>query len=205
MKKNFAIYPALVMAAAALAFAQAQSPAAANASVPAAGPIPTKVATIHIANAIMSTKDGQAAAKALNAKFGPRKQELDRKNQAIAALRDQLSKGSATMSQAAKDQLARQIEDQTKQLNRETEDAQSDLDQENSRVMQDLGNKMLAVIEQFATKNGYAMVLDVSSPQTPVLWASAAVDITNQIVQLYDQAHPQAEAAPTASKPATQK
>jgi outer membrane protein len=45
------------------------------------------------------------------------------------------------------------------------------------------------------------VVLDVSNPQTPVLWAASAVDITNDIVKLYDQAYPGTAAAP-AAKPA---
>ena len=48
MKKNFVIFPFLVWGFAALANAQA---------------IPTKVAIIHVQNAILSTKDGKKAAK----------------------------------------------------------------------------------------------------------------------------------------------
>jgi outer membrane protein len=201
LKKNFVIIPALVLGAAVLAYAQPQTQAAAPA--PAAGPTPTQIAAIHIANAIMNTKDGQAAAAALNTKFAPKKADLDRKQASIAALREQLSKGSATMSQEAKDKLMRDIDSNTKALNRDTEDAQADLDQEQQKIMNDVGGKMLAVIEQYATQNAYAVVLDVSNPQTStVLWASAAIDITNEMIRLYDQAHPAAaSAAAPAARP----
>ena len=62
--------------------------------------------------------------------------------------------------------------------------------QEQGKIMQELGNKVMAVLEKYATDNGYALVLDVSNPQTPVLWAASAIDITNDIVKLYDQANP---------------
>jgi outer membrane protein len=70
--------------------------------------------------------------------------------------------------------------------------------------MQELGGKMMAVLEKYATQNAFAVVLDVSNPQTPVLWAASAVDITNDIVKLYDQAYPGAAGAPAvpAAKPA---
>jgi len=42
--------------------------------------------------------------------------------------------------------------------------------------MQDLGQKMMDVIIKYATQNGYSMVLDVSSQQTPVLWADPSAD-----------------------------
>jgi outer membrane protein len=90
-------------------------------------------------------------------------------------------------------------------VNRDTQDARSDLDEAQGKVMNELGGKMMAVMEKYATQNGYAVVLDVSNPQTPVLWAASAVDITNDIVKLYDQAYPGTAAAPAtpAAKPAT--
>jgi outer membrane protein len=113
-----------------------------------------------------------------------------------------LRKGSTTMSEEAKAKLMRDIDANNKSLQRDTEDAQADLDQEQGKLMQELGGKVMAVLEKFATANGYALVLDVSNPQTPVLWAASAIDITGDIVKLYDQANP-GTAAPSAAKPPT--
>ena len=185
MNKNFVVFPALVLGFAALANAQAA---------------PTKVAIIHVQNAILSTKDGQKAAADLQTSFAPRKSELDKKQQEIAGLQDQLKKGSTTMSEDARTKLMRDSDALTTKLNRETQDAQADLDEAQGKLMQELGNKMMAIVEKYATQNGYALVLDVSNPQTPVLWAASAVDITNDIVKLYDQANP-GTGAGTAAKP----
>ncbi|MEO8592191.1 MAG: OmpH family outer membrane protein [Candidatus Solibacter sp.] len=174
MKKNFVVFPALVLGMAAMAFGQAA---------------PTKVAIIHVQNAILQTKDGQKAANELQGRFAPKKAGLDKKQNEIATLQDQLRKGSATMSEDAKAKLMRDIDAGNKSLQRDTEDAQADLDSEQGKIMQDLGGKVMAVLEKFATANGYAVVLDVSNPQTPVLWAASAVDITGDIVKLYDQAN----------------
>jgi len=94
----------------------------------------------------------------------------------------------------------RDIDAGTTRLNRETQDAQADLDEAQGKLMQELGNKMMAIVEKYATQNAFALVLDVSNPQTPVLWAASSVDITNDIVKLYDQANP---AGSTTAKPAT--
>jgi len=189
LKKNFAVFPLLIFGAAALSQAQGQ--------------VPTKIAIIHVQNAILSTKDGQKAAADLQTTFNPRQQELEKKRTELAALQDQLRKGSATMSDDAKTKLVREIDATTTRVNRDTQDAQSDLDEAQGKVMQELGGKMMAVLEKYATQNAFAVVLDVSNPQTPVLWAASAVDITNDIVKLYDQAYPGAAAAPAvpAAKP----
>ena len=187
MKKIFAL-PVLALGMAAMAHAQN----------------PTKVAIIHVQNAILSTKEGQKAAGDLTAKFAPKKAELDKKQADLASLQDQLRKGSATMSEEVKNKLMRDFDSGNKNLQRDTQDAQDELDQEQGKVMQELGNKMMGVIEKYATQNGIAMVVDVSNPQTPVLWASQTIDITGDIVKLYDQANPgTGAAAPKTSAPAT--
>ena len=158
------------------------------------------MAIIHVQNAILQTKDGQKAASDLQGRFAPKKADLDKKQSDIAALQDTLRKGSATMSEEAKAKLMRDIDANNKSLQRDTEDAQTDLDAEQGKIMQELGNKVMAVLEKYATANGYAVVLDVSNPQTPVLWASQTIDITGDIVKLYDQANP-GTAGPAAAKP----
>ncbi len=186
MKKNCIVFSAFALGLAVLAQAQSASP--------------NKVAIIHVQNAILQTKDGQKAQQELQAKFNPRKQQIEKKQADIAALQDQMKKGSATMSDDAKTRLARDIDTGQKSLQRDSEDFEADVQQEEGRIMQDLGQKMMDVIIKYATANGYAMVVDVSNPQTPVLWADPGVDITNEIIKLYDQAH---VGGATAAAPAT--
>jgi Skp family chaperone for outer membrane proteins len=190
LKKNL-VLPALVLGVAALAQAQGQ--------------VPTKIAVINVQTAILSTKDGQKAAADLQTAFNPRQQDLEKKQADLTALQDQLRKGSATMSEEAKTKLMRDIDATTTRVNRDRQDASSDLDEAQGKIMQELGGKMLAVMEKYAVQNGYAVVLDVSNPQTPVLWAASAVEITNDIVKLYDQAYPGTAAAPAAKPPAAVK
>ena len=194
MKKNLVVLSVLVLGVAALAQAQGQ--------------VPTKVAVINVQTAILSTKDGQKAAADLQTQFNPRQQDLEKKQTDLNALQDQLRKGSATMSEDAKTKLMRDIDATTTRVNRDRQDAQSDLEEAQGKLMQELGGKMMAVMEKYAMQNGFAVVLDVSNPQTPVLWAASAVDITNDIVKLYDQAYPGvagAPAVPAAKPPAAAK
>jgi hypothetical protein len=61
---------------------------------------------------------------------------------------------------------------------------------------------MVAVLEKYANTNGYAVVLDVSNPQTsPVLWATQGSVITKELVEAYDKENPAGISAP-APKPA---
>jgi outer membrane protein len=164
-----------------------------------------KFAVINIQGAIISTKDGQKAAAELQQKTAPKKKELEQKQGEINSLQDQLNKGSNTLSDSAKNDLYKSIESKKKNLQREVEDAQADLEADQQKLLQQLGQKILAVIEKYSRDNGITMVVDVSNPQTPVLYASPSIDITKEIIELYDKNAPSAGAAPTpaAPKPAT--
>jgi outer membrane protein len=157
-----------------------------------------KFGVINIQSAIVSTKDGQKAAGEIQGRFTPKKSDLDRRQSEISQLQDQLNRGRNTLSEEARQKLVRDIDQKTKSLNRDTEDAQAELSQEEQKIMNELGGRIMAVIDKYAKDNGYALILDVSSPQTPVLYASNAIDITKEIIDLYDKNAP-AAAAPGAS------
>ncbi len=213
MTKNLFAMIALGAGMAGMALAQAAAPAAAQAAPPAAAPAamaapPTKVGVIQIQAALAATKEGQKAAAELEVRMAPRKKELEGKQSEIKDLQDRLQKGGNTLSDSAKEDLTRNIDAKTKSYNRQLEDAQAELEQEQQKLVNVLGQKMMAVIDKFAQQNGFAIVLDVSNQNTPVLYASNTVDITKEVIDLYDKtvftAQPAASRpAPAASRPAS--
>jgi outer membrane protein len=163
------------------------------------GAAPSKPATIHIQKAILSTKDGEKASVDLQTKFAPRRAALEKKQADIAAKQDQLKKGTATMSQEARDRLAREIDTEQKSFQRDTEDFDADIQAEEGKIMNELGGRLMEVLGKYATQNGLSLVMDTSNPQSPLIWADPTIDVTSDIVKLYDLAHPVAAAAPAAA------
>lgn len=159
-----------------------------------------KVGTINIQQAIVSTKDGQKAAAELQTRFEPRRKEIEKANASIQALQDQYKKLGTVGSDDAKRKLQTEIEMKSKSLQRDSEDAQAEFDGEQQKVLNELGGRIMQVINKYATDNGFSMILDISSPQTPVIWASNTLDITNEVIKLYDANAPSTVApAPTKS------
>jgi outer membrane protein len=159
----------------------------------------TKVGVINILGALISTKDGQKAAAELESKATPKRKELEGKQNEINSLKDQLQKGANTLSDASKQSLYREIDTKTKSLNRSVEDAEAEFNQDQQKVLQQLGQKMMVVIDKYARDNGYAMILDVSAQNTPVLYASNTIDVTKEIIELYDKNAGAAAGAPATS------
>lgn len=169
-----------------------------GATIAALGQVqPSKVGVINIQSAIISTKDGQKAATELATKYEPRRKLIEARSGEVGSLKERLSKGANTISEDAKQGLVRDIDQKTRSLQRDTEDAQTEFDQEQNRVLQELGQKIMAVIDKYARDNGFVLILDVGAQQNPVLYASNNIDITNEIVALYDKNAPSAGASAT--------
>ncbi len=183
MKSIFVIRPVL---AATLAVFGLHAVAGAQ-TAPVAGPAGNKVGVIEIQAAIFQTKDGQKALNDLQTKFNPKKAEFERRRAEVAAIQEQYSKGANTLSEDKRAGLMRDIDAKTKALNRDTDDANQDLEAENQKIMNELGGKMLQVINKYSTDKGYVLVLDVSAQSTPVIFASNTIDITRDIIDLYDK------------------
>jgi outer membrane protein len=163
---------------------------------------PTKIGVIEIQTAMVSTKDGQKAAAELNTKLEPRKKDLDQKAAEIRDLQDKVQRGGDKMPDAAKQDLLHSIEAKTKVYNRDMEDARAEAQEEQNKLLQDLSGKMMQVIDKYAQANGFSIILDVSNPNTPVMFASNMVNVTKEIIDQYDKSTFGAAAAP--AKPATQ-
>ena len=159
---------------------------------------PPKLAIINIQIAIAQTSDGQKAAKEIQDRFAPKRKELDDAQKEINALQDQLRNQEKTLSDDARNKLLKQIDDKTRSFNRSNEDATTDFQNAEQEAINEIGQKMMTVLSGYAQKNTYSLVIDVSSPQTPVLYADAGIDITKEIIDLYNQsvAKPAASAAP---------
>ena len=146
-----------------------------------------KLATINMNATLAGTQDGHKAISDLNTKRAEKTREFEKKQNDILALQDQLSKGANTLSEAAKNALFASISARKKTVQREAEDAQADFESDEQKILRELGSKILAVVQRYAHDNGYTMVVDVSASPSPVLYASADIDITKDVINLYDR------------------
>jgi outer membrane protein len=156
----------------------------------AQGPPPTKIGVIQVQAALTGTKDGQKAVADYQSRIAPKVKEMERKRAEIQELQDKLNKGGNAMAQAAKDDLARAIDTKTKGYNRDMEDARAESETEERKMLEELSGKMQVVIEKYATANGFTALLDVSNQNTNVIWINPAIDVTKDLIDLYDKMNP---------------
>jgi outer membrane protein len=178
--------------------ALAQAGGAAPASHPAGS---SKIAIVDIQQVIVGSNEGQHDFQALQKKFEPKQVELQKLNNEVEELKKQLSTQGDKLNDDARNGLVRNIDTKQKALQRALQDAQDDFQTQRNEIAQRIGKKVMEVLDQYAKDHGFSLVLDVSSPQSPVLWAATSVDVTKELVDAYNaqagvSALPSAPSAP---------
>jgi len=161
---------------------------------------PPKVGVFDVRRAIIESEEGKKAAEKLQSHFTGRRNELQAMQAEVEKLQKQLREQEKALSDEARANLVRQIESKTKEFTRKNEDATNDFQQAEGQVINDIGQRIMKVLDEYARKNGYHVVLDFGSQQSPVLWASSTVDVTDEVIKLYNAAAP--AASPGAKQPA---
>jgi outer membrane protein len=146
-----------------------------------------KIAVVDMQGAILQTKEGQQASAELKAKFGPKEQEINKRSQDLAAKQAQYQKTVATMSDSAKASAERDITSLQKALQRDTDDARTDVQAEENRLLGGILQKMQMVMQKYAADKQITMLMDISSQPNNLLYADKAVNVTADVIALYDK------------------
>jgi outer membrane protein len=166
---------------------------------------PSKVGTISLQAAVAGTAEGKRASAELQTQFAARSAELQNLQKQIEDLQAKLQSGQATLSDEERGRLQREGERLTHTFQRKQQYFQDDLNVAQQDVINNIGRKLVDVLSQYSKENGYSVILDSSSQQTPVVYGAPQVDITPNIVRSYDQSYPAKTSAAAPSKPAPPK
>lgn len=147
---------------------------------------PAKIAIIAFQPAVAGTNEGQRNFGQLKTKFEPRQSQLKAQSDEIESLKTALKSQGDKLSEQERAARTKSIDDREKSLQRSAEDAQNDAQTEAGEMYQQLAQKVYEVLQAYAQQNGYTMVVDISTQQSPILWANQSADITAAVVQAYN-------------------
>jgi Skp family chaperone for outer membrane proteins len=165
------------------------SPAASQAA--AAAPvtpqaIPAKIALVAFEQAVFATNEGQRAVQDIQAKYKPKKDQIDTLSTEVDSLQKQLQSAPATLTDAERASRQKAIDTKEKQLNHEAEDAQTAYNADLQESYGKIAAKVSATLKKYVSDNGYTLLLDVSSQQSNVMWANQSTDVTQAVVTAYN-------------------
>jgi outer membrane protein len=146
----------------------------------------TKVAVINLQRAVLESNEIKKASTALEAKYRPRQQELEKLQQEIDKIRQTLETGQGKLSAEGEAELNAEGTRKQTILTRKTEDLQKEVEAERNEILAKSSKQMQEVVAKLAAEKGYDVVVDVST----MVFFKPALEITNDAITAYNTAYP---------------
>jgi Skp family chaperone for outer membrane proteins len=168
------------------AAAPAPAPAPQAASAPAPFPAGAKYAFINIQRIASESGQGKALSARVQALNNQKVTELNDKNKALQAAQQKLEQGGSVLNEAARSQLANDIDKQQREIQRFTEDAQQDVQNLQQQLQDDFQRKLTPVLAKVAQEKQLHMIFSVTD--SGLVWGDPALDLTEDIIKEFDTA-----------------
>ena len=151
-----------------------------------AGSAQTKVAVISLQRAVLESDEIQKASAAMEAKYKPRQQDIEKIQRDLQGIQQQLQSGAGKLTPAAEADLTAQGQKKQRDLQRLNEDLQADVNAERNDILGASTRKMAEVVKKLAEDKGYDVVVDT----TNTVYFKPALDITAEALAAYNKAYP---------------
>jgi outer membrane protein len=185
MKNSLALAAAFAAGLSLSAIAQTL-PTAAQEHAKEAPAGPAKIGVIAFQVAVAQTNEGQRNYAEITKKFEPQRQRLKAMSDELDQLAKQLQTQGDTLSEAERANRTRVLDEKKKAFDRDADDAKNNFQGEMQDMVSSLSSKVYDVMETYAQKEGYTLVLDESQQGGPVLVAVSQADITRAVIDAYN-------------------
>lgn len=171
--------------------------------IPAVLPAQTsKVAVVDFERAVVQCAEGKKSSEKFNATVQARQADVVQRQKDLDDATKKLQNGARTLSDSAKADLQKDIDKKTTDLQRVNEDAQKELETMRDELLRPIAQKATALLNAMAEQQGYTLVVDISNPQSNVVFANPKNDITEELVKRIDAEAAKAPASSEAPKTA---
>jgi outer membrane protein len=157
---------------------------------PAPFPAGAKIAYFNPQAVFQNSADGKAAVSRVNALIQKKQTENADKAKLLQGNQQKLQTSGSVMNEAARGQLEKEIERQTKDAERFQQDAQAEINELQQEVQNEFVKKLSPIIEQLANEKGLHMVFN--AVESGIAWAAPGLDLTADVVKKLDAAKPAA-------------
>jgi outer membrane protein len=146
----------------------------------------SKVAVIDVQRVVAESDPGKEAIQKLKAVSDAKVQEGQTMQQEMATLRDQINKQRFTVSEERLAEMTKELEDKSISIRRFEDDAKRELDEARRRELGGLEEQILPIINQIGQDQGITVIFNKF--QSGLVYADEAVDITDEVIRLFNTA-----------------
>jgi outer membrane protein len=134
---------------------------------------------------LQNSIEGEKVLAQLREKEKTNQEQLAKKDEEIRELQKKINTQSLTLTQEARINFDSDLERLKTERKRMYEDSQREMNEMASRLFQKIQNEVLPIIEQIGKEKGLDIIFDLQ--RSGAVYISPAVDITNEVIQRYDE------------------
>ena len=142
-----------------------------------------KIGIINLDDALSNSSAGKSALGSLKSRFESREKALAAQGDDLKRMQDELQKKSVALSQDAMKSKAADFEAKARKYLEDRNKLQQEEQQAQQSVLQPLLNRLQKVLTDYASKNGYSVIMEARS----VPYFDAKLDMTKAIQQEFDR------------------
>ena len=151
---------------------------------PAPFPAGAKIAYFNPQAVFQASADGRAAVTRVNALIQKKQTENADKAKLLQGNQQKLQTSGSVMNEAARVQLEKEIEKQTKDAERFQQDAQAEINELQQEVQNEFVKKLSPIVEALAVEKGLHLVFNAS--ESGIAWAAPGLDLTQDVIKKLD-------------------
>jgi len=134
---------------------------------------------------LQNSIEGKKVLAQLREREKTNQEQLAKKDEEIRELQKKISTQSLTLTQEARINFDSDLERLRTERQRMYEDSQREMNEMAARLFQKIQNEVLPIIEQIGKEKGLDIIFDLQ--RSGAVYISPAVDITNEVIQRYDE------------------
>jgi outer membrane protein len=149
----------------------------------------SKVGFVNSQDILSGTAEGKKNLVELDGFWAGKQKEFDTRNQEINTLQQNVMAQQRTLDADSLAKMQRDLEQKQKDLSRFQEDSRAEGNQKQTEILQAISQKVQVVIEEYAKNNAFAVIFVIDQSQA---YVSPKLDVTAEIIKLYDERYPSA-------------
>ena len=144
-----------------------------------------KIATVDLQRALNKSESGKQAKELFKVEVDNLQVNLAKQKTEIERIKADVEKKGLVLKSDERKEMEKDYQRKLRDFQRTYKDAQGDLQQRDSELTAEILQELAAVIVEYGKRKKYTLLLEASNTGT-VLYNSAAVDITEEIIEAYD-------------------
>lgn len=160
----------------------------------------TRIAVVDLQRALNETEDGRRAKAKLKRLFKQRQQALDKSQNELKALKEQIEQQvKAGVSEKVLQERAAEYQKALIELQSKYMEYQRELAEQEARLTREIIARMERILRRIGQAEGYTLIIERN--EGGVVWVPSNLDLTDQVIQRYNAGEGrEGEEAPRPSK-----